>query len=101
MLLGKVVGTVVSTHKEEKIENIKLLVVDKIDAATSKPMGNFLVAMDGVGAGSGDYVLLVQGSSARMTEVTTGRPCDATIMGIVDIIEIDGSFIYQKSEDVG
>lgn len=97
MLLAKVIGTVVSTHKEAKIENVPLLLVDRIDPKTAKVTGQQLVAMDSVGAGLGEVVMVVQGSSARMTEATTGRPCDAAIMAIIDLIEMNGDFTYQKN----
>ncbi|MCB1147782.1 MAG: EutN/CcmL family microcompartment protein [Leptospiraceae bacterium] len=96
MYLAKVIGNVVSTHKEEKIENVALLLVDKIDPKTCKVSGAVAVAIDSVGAGPGEYVLVVTGSSARMTQATNGRPCDAAIMAIVDIIEVNGEFTYQK-----
>lgn len=99
MLLARVIGTVVSTHKEAKIENVPLLLVDKIDPKTAKTTGQQLVAMDSVGAGLGEVVMVVQGSSARMTEATTGRPCDAAIMAIIDLIEVNGDFTYQKNSD--
>lgn len=97
MLLAKVIGTVVSTHKEAKIENVPLLLVDRIDPKTAKVTGQQLVAMDSVGAGLGEVVMVVQGSSARMTEATTLRPCDAAIMAIIDLIEMNGDFTYQKN----
>ncbi|MGQ9472786.1 MAG: EutN/CcmL family microcompartment protein [Candidatus Caldatribacteriaceae bacterium] len=99
MILARVVGTVVSTRKEEKIQGIKFLLLEKIDPATLKGKGDYLVAMDCVGAGKGEIVFYVSGSSARMTAVTEGRPSDAAIVAIVDEIELDGKIVYQK--DVG
>jgi microcompartment protein CcmK/EutM len=98
MLLARVVGTVVSTHKSKKIEGIKFLLLEKLDASTMKGKNDYVVAMDAVGAGKGEVVFYVSGSSARMTEVTQNKPADATITAIVDNIEKDGQYIYQKSK---
>ena len=97
MILGRVVGNVVSTHKDPGVEDVKLLLVEKIDVETNAGKGDYLVAMDGVGAGPGDLALIVSGGSARMTELTTGRPCDATIMAIVDLVSLRGETIYNKA----
>ncbi len=97
MLLARVVGTVVSTHKSEKIEGIKFLLLDKLDVATMQGKNDYIVAMDAVGAGIGEIVFYVTGSSARMTRVTDKKPDDASIVAIVDNIEKDGQYIYQKS----
>jgi microcompartment protein CcmK/EutM len=96
MLLARVVGTVVSTHKSKKIEGIKLLLLEKLDPSTMKGKNDYVVAMDAVGAGVGEVVFYVSGSSARMTEVTEGKPADASIIAIVDNIEKDGQYVYQK-----
>lgn len=99
MILGRVVGNVVSAHKDAGVEDVKLLLVERLDGATIKGKQDFVVAMDAVGAGTGDVVLIVAGSSARMTALTTGRPCDAAIMGIVDLVQHDGNTVYNKSQD--
>lgn len=96
MILARVVGTVVSTRKEEKIKGIKFLLLEKIDPVTLQGKGDYLVAMDCVGAGKGEIVFYVSGSSARMTAVTEGKPSDAAIVAIVDAIEVDGKVVYQK-----
>ena len=96
MVLGRVSGSVVSTHKEKLLEGVKLLVVEKIDPKTLKGSGDFVVAIDAVGAGDGEVVFYASGSSARMTDVTNGRPADATITAIVDAIEIGGETTYTK-----
>jgi microcompartment protein CcmK/EutM len=96
MVLARVVGTVVSTRKEPKIEGIKFLVLEKINPETMKGLGDFVVAMDGVGANLGEVVFFVAGSSARMTAVTEGRPADATITAIVDAVDIRGEYVYHK-----
>ena len=95
MLLGRVVGTVVSTRKEEELSGLKLLLVRGADAE-GKAVGPLVVAIDAVGAGVGEVVLYASGSSARQTRVTKDRPVDATIMAIVDAIEHDGRTTYEK-----
>jgi microcompartment protein CcmK/EutM len=95
MVMGKVVGTVVSTRKEDELQGLKFLLVKACDAE-GKPTGGTVVAVDAVGAGVGEVVLYASGSSARQTKVTKDRPVDATIMAIVDEIEIDGTARYQK-----
>jgi len=95
MLLGRVTGTVVASRKEPLIEGWKLLVVRQLDA-DDKETGGYVVAADAVGAGVGEVVLYASGSSARNTEMTKDRPCDAVIMAIVDTWEIGGKEIYRK-----
>lgn len=96
MLLAKVVGTVVSTCKEPRIEGIKFLLLEKIDASTMAGKSDYVVAMDTVGAGVGEVVFYVAGSSARLTTVTEGKPSDAAIVAIVDAIDIEGNLVYVK-----
>ena len=96
MQLGEVVGTVVSTRKDPKLVGLKFLIVKNVDA-DMRPLGNYAVAIDTVGAGLGDVVLHVAGSSARMTEQTNERPVGACIMAIVDAVEIDGRYTYEKN----
>ncbi len=95
MLLGKVIGTVVSTRKEPELEGLKLLVVRGIDVEGA-PTSTLVVAIDAVGAGVGEVVLYASGSSARQTQVTKDRPVDATVMAIVDQVEVDGTLRYPK-----
>jgi microcompartment protein CcmK/EutM len=95
VLLGKIVGTVVSTRKDMELEGLKLLLVQGCDLdGTAK--GGVVVAADAVGAGIGEVVLYASGSSARQTAVTQNRPVDATVMAIVDIVEVDGTRRYVK-----
>jgi microcompartment protein CcmK/EutM len=95
MLIGKVVGTVVSTRKEEELVGSKFLLVRGMDL-DGKLNGPLVVAVDAVGAGTGEVVLYASGSSARQTKATKDRPVDATIMAIVDQIEVDGQLKYNK-----
>ena len=105
MFLGRVTGHVVSTHKDKVLSGQKLFVVEplnvKFDETTNKPAslgntGRAIVALDVVGAGEGQLVLVCQGSSARMTEQTKNLPADAVIIGIVDSITVDTAMIYRK-----
>ena len=95
MQLGEVVGTVVATHKDPKLVGLKFLVVKNVDVDL-RPLSSFVIAIDSVGAGLGDVVLHVAGSSARMTEQTHERPVDAVIRAIVDAVEIDGTYTDEK-----
>ena len=95
MILAQVLGTVVSTRKDSGLLSLKLLLVREVDAQF-KPTGNHVVAADAVGAGTGELVLLAQGSSARMTEVSRDKPVDAVICGIVDAVEINGKDAWVK-----
>ena len=100
MKLGKVVGTVVSTQKDEKIISIKLYIVRDLSVSMEeKP--SFVVAADAVGAGIGEVVLYASGSSARQTRMTEGRPIDASIMAIVDQIDMGGDLRYDKYREEG
>ena len=99
MLLGKVIGTVVSTRKDPKIEGLTLLVVRQIDIHGSE-MSNYVVAADAVGAGIGEVVLYATGSSARQTVLTDRRPIDGVIMAIVDLWEVDGELQYHKYQQI-
>ena len=95
MILGQVVGTVVSTRKDSGLSGLKLLVVRELDdklAAT----GALIVSADAVGAGRDEVVLVAAGSSARLTEATRDKPVDSVIVGIVDEVEEKGANIYSK-----
>ena len=87
MLLAKVVGTVVATRKDPRLEGSKLLVARPMDPK-GKAEGNYLVAIDTVDAGVGETVLIVSGSSARMAAGLKDCPVDAAIVGIVDEVEL-------------
>jgi microcompartment protein CcmK/EutM len=95
MLLGKVVGTLVASRKDEKLEGFKFLVVRRLNVENEE-VGDYVVAADAVQAGIGDVVMYATGSSARQTIVTDKRPCDAVIMAIVDTWEVNGVVKYQK-----
>ena len=95
MQLGKVIGTVVATRKETSLEGLRLLLVRGLDLE-GKATGALVVAADALDAGQGEVVLYASGSSARQTDVTRDRPVDATIMAIVDTVEVGGEIRYQK-----
>ena len=95
MILAQVMGTVVSTRKDPALMTLKLLLVREVDAQF-QPAGGFVVAADAVGAGEGELVVVAQGSSARLTEVSRDKPVDAVICGIVDSVERDGRDVFLK-----
>lgn len=94
VILGRVLGTVVSTQKDSNLVGLKLQVVQPVGVRRWQPEGRTLVVVDSVGAGPGDVVMLVTGSSARLTPLTRNAPTDATIVGIVDMVEIEGTVVY-------
>ncbi len=96
MILGRVVGTLVANRKDEGLLGQKLLVVRNVSVDGNDASG-FVVAVDSVGAGEGEMVLYASGSSARQTEATRDRPCDAVIMAIVDSWEVGGDEVYRKT----
>jgi microcompartment protein CcmK/EutM len=80
------------------MEGMKFLVVRQLDA-DNMPTGSYVVAVDAVGAGVGEVVLYASGSSARQTEMTRDRPCDAVIMAIVDMWDVGGETKYHKGQE--
>jgi ethanolamine utilization protein EutN len=108
MFLARVTGHVVATQKDKTLNGQKLFVVEPLnvryDEASGKPAslgntGRAIVALDTVGAGEGQLVLIVQGSSARMTEPTKNLPADAVIVGIVDSAQYGGTTFYQAGKE--
>ncbi len=96
MLIAKVIGSTVSTIKDEKLHGKKLLIVRQTDehgTETGKPF----VAIDTVDAGVGDLVLTAAGSSARQTIITKDTPVDAVIMAIIDSLSVNGEVVFQKT----
>lgn len=96
MLIAKVVGTTVSTIKDEKLVGRKLLIVRQTDEH-GEPFGKPFVAVDTVDAGIGDLVLTAAGSSARQTDITKDTPVDAVIMSIIDSLDVDGKVVFRKA----
>ncbi len=103
MFLARVTGHVVATTKDKTLNGQKLFVVEPLSVKyddANKPAhlantGRAIVAIDAVGCGEGQFVLVVQGSSARMTDVTKNLPADAVIVGIVDTAVFAGKTFYQ------
>ncbi len=87
MIIGKVIGNVWATRKEEALNGLKLMIVRRIDLCKNKDQDSF-VAVDFVGAGIGEKVLVATGSSARMGSENSVAPIDASIVGIVDEVEV-------------
>jgi microcompartment protein CcmK/EutM len=95
MFIGKVVGTVVSSIKDPKVAALKFQVVQELDER-NRPRNKYIVAADTIGAGQGDLVLFSQGSSARQTTLTDGRPIDAAIFAVIDSWDVNDELVYQK-----
>lgn len=97
MELGRVEGTIVSTAKVDRLTGYKLLLVNLIGPDT-KPTSNYLVAVDSVGAGKGEVVIVVRGSSARQAKSLQSVPTDTSIIAIVDSIELKGKIVFDKAK---
>ncbi len=98
MFLGKVIGTVWSTRKDEKLVGAKFLIVRKLDLDLNEK-SDFVVAVDSVGAGEGEVVLVATGSSSRQTHFTQDKPIDAVIMAIVDKLDISIKQLIEDNAD--
>ena len=95
MVLGRVAGTVVSTRRSDNIRGAKYLLVE-ICNQEGKGRGDFLVALDALGAGPDELIILSQGSSARQTQISFKKPVDAIVVGIVDLIDEWGEVVFRK-----
>lgn len=95
MLIAKIIGTTVSTIKDEKLTGRKLLILRQADE-TGAPFGKPYVAVDTLDAGIGDLVLTAHGSSGRQTSLTSNSPVDAVIMAVIDHLEVGGRVVYRK-----
>ena len=95
MLLARVSGTVVASRKEPRLDGLTFLLLEQLDVDNTAA-GGYVVAVDAVGAGLGEVVMYASGSSARQTENTHERPCDAVVMAIVDSWEVGGDERYRK-----
>ena len=101
MFIAQVTGSVVSTQKVASMTGHKLLVVEpyRLEGTKRKSLettGRTCIAVDTLGAGEGDFVLIVQGSSARLTPETKELPIDAAIIGIVDTVHIEKTDVYSR-----
>jgi len=95
MIFGLVVGTVVGTKRADDIRGAKFLLVAQC-SSKGQPKAAPMVALDVVGAGLGELVIVSQGSSARQTEDTKEKPIDAVIVGIVDLVDESGEVVFRK-----
>ena len=101
MQIARVVGTVVSTMKSEKLNGLKMMLVKPIDLETFEEKGNILVAFDAVGVGEGEVVMIVSGSSSRQTELTENKPSDTAIIAVIVHIDLRNKRIFSKDKDNG
>ncbi len=99
MFLGKVIGTVWSTKKDDKLVGAKFLLVRELDIDLNEKE-RFVVAVDSVGAGDGEVVIVASGSSSRMTAFTKDKPVDAVIMAIVDKLDISVRELLEEESDL-
>ena len=100
MVLARVCGQIVSTRKSANLEGFKILVVQPLDMETLEPKGDPIVSLDTVGAGEGEVVVTVSGSSARQTVQTDAKPTDNSIVCIVDSVNINGKCTFKKENDI-
>ena len=96
MKIARVIGSTISTIKDEKISDTKLLICQPTDKS-GEAIGESYVAIDLVDAGTGDLVLTCHGSAARQTNITKNTPTDAVIMAVIDHLEFDGKIVYKMS----
>ena len=95
MILAKVVGTIVCSSKNDGLKGARYLLIDKTNQHGEKK-GDYLVALDIIGAGNDELVLVTEGSPSRETPLTVNKPVDALVVGIVDLIDEDDMVIYRK-----
>ena len=104
MFLARISGSLISSHKVQTLVGQKLLIVEPLrvdegEGGVLKGTGRTFVVVDPVGAGEGEVVLCVQGSSARYTPETKTLPVDAAIIGIVDQVQVKSNTVFKKSEE--
>jgi ethanolamine utilization protein EutN len=103
VFLGKVTGNVVATQKVLTVQGKKLLTIEAYKVTSDDPpqlkaTGRTAIAVDTLGAGEGEFVLVTQGSSARLTEATKNLPVDAVVIGIVDVVQVRGQHLYRSGQ---
>jgi ethanolamine utilization protein EutN len=104
MFLARVIGQVVSTKKDDQMKGQRLLLlrpmlVDPEDSSKFRPGQNTIVAVDTLGAGTGQMVLFCQGSSARQASGLKSKPVDAAVVGLVDSVDVHGRCIFSADND--
>jgi ethanolamine utilization protein EutN len=103
MFVAKVTGSLVSTQKLQSMVGYKLLIVEPYRLDTDRnslvTTGRTFVAVDLLGAGEGDFVLIAQGSSARLTPETKNMPIDTLVIGLVDQVHVENHPVYQRTAD--
>ena len=95
MVIAMVVGTVVSNSRNDDIPDATYLLVE-LCTQRAEGLGDYLVALDPMGAGPGELILVAQGSSARQTAASNRKPVDAIVVGIVDLIDERDELVYHK-----
>lgn len=95
MIFGKVAGTVVATRRSDEVQGAKYLLVE-LCSHRGELRKEYLVALDAVGAGVGEMVMVSQGPSARQTRISDKKPVDALISGIVDLVDERGDIVFRK-----
>jgi microcompartment protein CcmK/EutM len=95
MILGKVVGTIVSSTIKDGIKGSRYLLIEKTDQY-GKRKGDYLVALDVIGVANDELVMVTEGSPSRETPQTANKPVDALIVGIIDMIDENDSVVYRK-----
>lgn len=102
MFIGRITGSLIATQKAASMTGQKLLLIEPLrvnekDQSDLQPTGRTFVAVDTVGAGEGEVVLCVQGSSARFTPATKELPVDAAVIGIVDQVQVGSKTVFTNS----
>ena len=103
MFIGRITGSIVSSQKVDAMKGQKLLIVEPLrvneaDQSDLQPTGRTFVVVDAIGAGEGEVVLCVQGSSARFTPETKHLPVDAAVIGIVDQVHVGSKAVFKASD---
>ncbi|HIK28168.1 MAG: EutN/CcmL family microcompartment protein [Oscillatoriaceae bacterium SKW80] len=97
MQIAKVRGTVVSTQKDPSLKGAKFLLLQLLDEE-GRPLSQYEVAADIVGAGIDEWVLVTRGSAARQTQGSENRPLDALVVAIIDTVSVDNRLLYSKKD---
>lgn len=101
MIVGKVTGMIVCTQKDESLVGKKMLVIQPVNIYSMKHEGSPVVALDSVGAGEGEIVMVVGGSSARLAYGYSKVAVDQSVIGILDSIDIEGKNVFRKEKYSG